>query len=282
MNTTKLPRHGCPVCLSAADAASDLRGDAQPKPGDITVCLYCASILEFDEEMRPQRSSASKLAALNPRMRLELELMRNLIRQQRAQRQKGNPNVIGPGKYDDICTNARLQAQAEGAVLIIASGKEGSGFSVQGPMRLHATLPDVLEQMAEQIRIDWASADNPRAMSEYQSAAYALLTIGKAAGAISREDVRRYVVDSLRQRNLNAEYLVSLRDHLDDVLREASGDVPATPYAKARADVERLKRERAVDVIARLLRVHEGRDADSSRRIAAQMLDAATVEGDAT
>lgn len=190
--------------------------------------------------------------------------------------------MIGPGKYDDICTNARLQAAAEGAVLMIVGGKAGSGFSVQGPTRLHANLPTLLEDMAETIRVDWAFAENPRAMSEYQSAAYALLTIGKAAGVISREDVRRYLVDSLRQKNLNAAYLVGLRDHLDDVLREASGDVPATPYVKARADVERLKRERAVEVIARLLRVHEARDTDSSRRIAKQMLDAALVEGDAT
>ncbi len=190
--------------------------------------------------------------------------------------------MIGPGKYDDICTNARLQARAEGAVLMIVGGKDGSGFSVQGPARLHGNLPRLLEDIAEHVRADWAIAENPRAMSEYQSAAYALLTIGKAAGAISREDVRQYVVDSLRQKNLNAEYLVLLRDHLDDVLREASDDAPSTPYAKARANVERLKRERAVDVIARLLRVHEARDTESSRRIAAQMLDAATAEGDAT
>jgi hypothetical protein len=40
--------------------------------------------------------------------------------------------MIGPGKYDGICTVARETAGAEAAIVIIINGNKGSGFSVQG------------------------------------------------------------------------------------------------------------------------------------------------------
>ncbi len=137
-----------------------------------------------------------------------------------------------PGKYDDLCTQARNAAEAEGAVLIIARGNRGSGFSVQGPIELHATLPEVLDQMAAQIRSDWSAADNS-VVSEYQSAAYALLTLGKATGALSRDDVQRYIIDSLRNGRLSKHYLITLRDRLDDVLRAAEAASSAAPNGDA-------------------------------------------------
>lgn len=62
----------------------------------------------------------------------------------------------GPGKYDDLCTEAREQAQADGAVLIIMGGAKGDGFDVQVPVDKLFGLPDVLEYMAKQIRADLA------------------------------------------------------------------------------------------------------------------------------
>ena len=37
----------------------------------------------------------------------------------------------GPGKYDDLCTQARNTAKAAGVVLIVFGGEKGDGFSVQ-------------------------------------------------------------------------------------------------------------------------------------------------------
>lgn len=52
--TTTIPRQPCPYCLTPLDCAT--AGDpaeprAVPKPGDVTVCIMCASPLRFDENL---------------------------------------------------------------------------------------------------------------------------------------------------------------------------------------------------------------------------------------
>jgi len=49
----------CPVCngkLDAATAAVNSKGEiipdsARPKPGDLTICFYCAALLQFAPDM---------------------------------------------------------------------------------------------------------------------------------------------------------------------------------------------------------------------------------------
>jgi hypothetical protein len=60
----------------------------------------------------------------------------------------------GPGKYDDLCTEARLKAEAIGCVLILVGGNKGQGFACQGPIEFLQTLPDVLRAVADQIEVD--------------------------------------------------------------------------------------------------------------------------------
>jgi molybdopterin biosynthesis enzyme MoaB len=55
--------------------------------------------------------------------------------------------------YDDICANVRKDAQADGAIVIIVNGNQGSGFSCQGPEALTKELPNILEGLAKQIRM---------------------------------------------------------------------------------------------------------------------------------
>jgi len=62
-----------------------------------------------------------------------------------------------PGKYDDLCTEARLKAKAQGVVLIILGGDKGFGFSVQLPEEALLELPAILELMAAEIRRDMQS-----------------------------------------------------------------------------------------------------------------------------
>lgn len=66
----------------------------------------------------------------------------------------------GPGKYDDLCTAARDGAKAKGAILLVVEGDRGSGFSVQAPLRIIVSLPNILRTMADQIE-----ADNKKLMS---------------------------------------------------------------------------------------------------------------------
>jgi len=62
--------------------------------------------------------------------------------------------ALGPGKYDELCTYVREMAKAEGVALIVIHGGYGSGFSVQAPLGLTATLPVMLRLMADQIEHD--------------------------------------------------------------------------------------------------------------------------------
>ena len=62
--------------------------------------------------------------------------------------------AFGPGSYDDLCTHVRLQAKAEGAIVIVLNGEKGNGFSVQGDWQINAALPGILRQVAEQIEKD--------------------------------------------------------------------------------------------------------------------------------
>jgi len=60
--------------------------------------------------------------------------------------------MLGPGRYDDLCTLVRKRAKAEGVVVIIVGGNRGHGFAVQGDLELTERLPDMLESVARDIR----------------------------------------------------------------------------------------------------------------------------------
>jgi hypothetical protein len=62
--------------------------------------------------------------------------------------------MIGPGKYDRLCTIVREEAGAAGALVLVIDGEKGSGFSVQADIETQMRLPDLLEAMARQIRMD--------------------------------------------------------------------------------------------------------------------------------
>lgn len=47
------PKSQCPKCRRLLDAASSVEAPkARPSPGDCTVCIYCRSILEFDNSLK--------------------------------------------------------------------------------------------------------------------------------------------------------------------------------------------------------------------------------------
>jgi hypothetical protein len=62
--------------------------------------------------------------------------------------------MIGPGRYDDLCTVVREKAKADGAVILVFNGEHGSGFSCQVYGGLLVTLPDLLERIAKDLRAD--------------------------------------------------------------------------------------------------------------------------------
>lgn len=62
--------------------------------------------------------------------------------------------AIGPGKYDDLATEVREKARAEGVIVIVFGGNHGNGFSCQADLETTLKLPDILENIARQIRRD--------------------------------------------------------------------------------------------------------------------------------
>ena len=69
--------------------------------------------------------------------------------------------MIGPGKYDDICTEIRKQVGVDdtggGVVLIVFGGNKGPGFSIQCDLPTALVLPDILEEVAKMMRRDAAA-----------------------------------------------------------------------------------------------------------------------------
>jgi hypothetical protein len=63
------------------------------------------------------------------------------------------PHVNDPGKYDELCTYVREQAEAGTVILIVLGGNKGHGFSVQTTLEDSRTfLPELLENVAADIR----------------------------------------------------------------------------------------------------------------------------------
>lgn len=62
--------------------------------------------------------------------------------------------TMGPGRYDDVCTKARELAKAKGTLLIVLDGEKGNGFSCQADLKTMSQVPDILENIARQIRAD--------------------------------------------------------------------------------------------------------------------------------
>lgn len=60
----------------------------------------------------------------------------------------------GPGRYDDLCTYVREQAEARGAIIIVIGGNRGEGFECQLDYITMTKVPELLERMAAQIRND--------------------------------------------------------------------------------------------------------------------------------
>jgi hypothetical protein len=51
----------CPHCGHPIDGAAAVASERAPEPGDVTICIYCADILEFDEHMVLRRCDIEKL-----------------------------------------------------------------------------------------------------------------------------------------------------------------------------------------------------------------------------
>ena len=71
----------CPMCRYTLDAASQLGGNAAPKPGDFSVCLNCGALLRFNLDLSLAMALVQELDALDAETRTTLLRARSAIRQ---------------------------------------------------------------------------------------------------------------------------------------------------------------------------------------------------------
>ena len=69
--------------------------------------------------------------------------------------------ALGAGKYDDEVTALRERYHAEGVILLVIGGDRGEGFSVQASLETTLRLPEILENLAAQLREDRARIISP-------------------------------------------------------------------------------------------------------------------------
>ena len=63
----------CPECGAMLDDATNMEDDSlKPEPGDISCCIECAVVLEYQDDMQMRKLSADEFLALPDDVRLEI------------------------------------------------------------------------------------------------------------------------------------------------------------------------------------------------------------------
>lgn len=71
----KVPDSACPKCLELLNKVSNNEGFI-PMPGDPTVCVYCKSVLQFNDEMQLIICTKEAFEKLNSSTQQALKCMR--------------------------------------------------------------------------------------------------------------------------------------------------------------------------------------------------------------
>jgi hypothetical protein len=63
----------CPSCNAPGDGATNLDSEnVEPEAGDFSICAYCATVLEFDENLKSQVYPLEKLLELPDETRMDI------------------------------------------------------------------------------------------------------------------------------------------------------------------------------------------------------------------
>lgn len=87
-NSTDIPESRCPFCGYRSEAAS-APGDKSPEPGHVAVCISCASVLVFNDDLLLRAMTQGEFADLHPDNRKEILLIQRGIRMLDRSRLKG-------------------------------------------------------------------------------------------------------------------------------------------------------------------------------------------------
>jgi len=79
------PHHyesNCPQCNYFMDASTSIDGDenVKPSPGDISLCIKCGAMLDFDDDMKLQFLRQEKFEELDDETRSQILSARAVIK----------------------------------------------------------------------------------------------------------------------------------------------------------------------------------------------------------
>jgi hypothetical protein len=93
--TSRVPGYECPCCKRMLDGAAAPGADYVPSEGDITICLYCATILEYSQGMALQMLTEAKKKEIDSATWIKLGRMQTIAigiiqkRRETEKREKG-------------------------------------------------------------------------------------------------------------------------------------------------------------------------------------------------
>lgn len=68
VTTTPTPECPCPACGAPVRYATSTHGDHAPSPGDVSVCLECAAVNVFGEDLTLRPSTLAERSACGPEL----------------------------------------------------------------------------------------------------------------------------------------------------------------------------------------------------------------------
>ena len=90
MSSSLIPESVCPTCGYNMDEATPAFDEqAQPKPGDLSICLNCGEMLEFDESLHLTRFAYGKLSTLDLDTQFQLMKVSSRIKERGTFQEKG-------------------------------------------------------------------------------------------------------------------------------------------------------------------------------------------------
>jgi hypothetical protein len=73
----------CPGCGNQLDTCFGVENDKNPKPGDLTICAYCAEPLVFTRDLTVRCATPELRAKLDPVLMVRLDTARAIVRAKR-------------------------------------------------------------------------------------------------------------------------------------------------------------------------------------------------------
>lgn len=85
----ELPDHWCPRCHTKFDRVSGIGGKFKPSPGDVSLCIECASLAVFDDHLQLREPTLTELLRIQQSEYGQVaEIVECAIKQFRAQKAK--------------------------------------------------------------------------------------------------------------------------------------------------------------------------------------------------